>query len=151
MELTSANRLGVDKLLYPKKYAALHHLDMGVTKWLNIGLFEGIVFGRKDHFEFGYLNPVIFYRSAEQQNGSFDNSVAGLDAKANVAKKFQFYAQFLLDEFSLKEIRKGSGWWGNKWGLQVGVKYIDAFNIKNLDLQLEATVFAHSPIHTPIP
>jgi hypothetical protein len=137
MELTSANRLGVDKLL-PKKYAALHHLDMGVTKWLNIGLFEGIVFGRKDHFEFGYLNPVIFYRSAEQQNGSFDNSVAGIDAKANVAKKFQFYAQFLLDEFSLKEIRKGSGWWGNKWGLQTGVKYIDAFNIKNLDLQLES-------------
>lgn len=137
MELTSANRLGVDKLL-PKKYAALHHLDIGVTKWLNVGLFEGIVFGRKDHFEFGYLNPVIFYRSAEQQNGSFDNSVAGLDAKANVAKQFQFYAQFLLDEFSIKEIRKGSGWWGNKWGLQTGVKYIDAFHIKNLDLQLES-------------
>ena len=79
----------------------MHHLDVAVTKWLNIGLFEGVIFGRKDHFEFGYLNPVIFYRSIEQQNGSFDNAVAGLDAKANVAKKFQFYGQFLLDEFNL--------------------------------------------------
>jgi hypothetical protein len=137
MELTSANTFSAG-VLYPKKYAAMHHLDMAITKWLNIGLFEGIIFGRKDHFEFGYLNPVIFYRHAEQQNGSFDNSVVGLDAKANVAHSFQFYTQFLLDEFSLKEIRNGSGWWGNKWGLQVGAKYIDAFGVRNLDLQLEA-------------
>lgn len=136
MELQHAERLGAD-ILIPKKYAAMHHLDIGVTKWLNIGLFEGVIFGRKDHFEFGYLNPVIFYRSIEQQGGSFDNAVAGLDAKANVAKKFQFYTQFLLDEFSLTQVRKNNGWWGNKWGLQLGAKYIDALGINNLDLQLE--------------
>ncbi|MFN2438561.1 MAG: hypothetical protein ABR503_05135 [Chitinophagaceae bacterium] len=136
MELTSANTLGADNL-FPKKYAAMHHLDVAVTKWLNVGLFEGVVFGRKDHFEFGYLNPVIFYRSAEQQNGSFDNSVVGLDIKANLAKKFQLYGQFLLDEFNKVESRRGNGWWGNKFGIQAGAKYIDAFNIKNLDLQIE--------------
>ncbi len=136
MELTSGNRQGASTL-FPKKYAAIHHLDVAVTKWLNVGLFEGIVFGRKDHFEFGYLNPVIFYRSIEQQSGSFDNSVAGIDFKANLAKKFQFYGQFLLDEFNLVESRRGSGWWGNKFGIQAGAKYIDAFKIKNLDLQVE--------------
>ncbi|MDQ3551572.1 MAG: hypothetical protein M3413_08595, partial [Bacteroidota bacterium] len=136
MELQHAQRFGAD-ILIPKKYAAMHHLDLAVTKWLNIGLFEGVVFGRQDHFEFGYLNPVIFYRSIEQQSGSFDNALAGIDAKANVAKKFQFYSQFLLDEFSLTEIRKNNGWWANKWALQLGGKYIDAFNISNLDLQLE--------------
>ncbi len=136
MELTSGNRLGADNL-FPKKYAAMHHLDVSVTKWLNIGLFEGVVFGRKDYFEFGYLNPIIFYRSIEQQSGSFDNSVAGFDIKANVAKKFQIYGQFLLDEFSRVESRKGNGWWGNKFGIQAGAKYIDAFKIKNLDLQVE--------------
>ncbi|HEY1114440.1 MAG TPA: hypothetical protein VGE66_12800, partial [Chitinophagaceae bacterium] len=52
-------------------------------------------------------------------------------------KKFQFYTQFLLDEFSLTEVRKNNGWWANKWGLQLGAKYIDAFSIPNLDLQLE--------------
>lgn len=136
MELQNAERFGAD-ILIPKKYAALHHLDIGITKWLNVGLFEGVVFGRPDHFEFGYLNPVIFYRSIEQQNGSFDNALAGIDAKANVAKKFQFYTQFLLDEFNLGEVRKNNGWWANKWGLQLGARYIDAFNVPNLDLQLE--------------
>jgi hypothetical protein len=136
MELHTAEPRGPDRLL-PKKYAAFHHLDVNVTKWLNIGLFEGVMFGRSNRFEFGYLNPVIFYRSAEQQNGSFDNSVAGIDFKANALKRFQFYGQFLLDEFNLEQIKRNDGWWANKWGLQLGAKYIDAFTIKNLDLQLE--------------
>ena len=136
MELHSAEIPGGDKLL-PKKYAAIHHLDVAVSKWLNIGFFEGVVFGRKDRFDFGYLNPVIFYRSIEQQNGSFDNSIVGLDAKANLAKRFQVYTQISVDEFLLSEIKRNRGWWANKWGIQIGAKYIDAFNIKNLDLQIE--------------
>ena len=39
---------------------AIHHLSMNVTKWLNIGLFEGVIFGRKNRFDFEYLNPLIF-------------------------------------------------------------------------------------------
>lgn len=136
MELHSATIPGGDKLL-PKKYAALHHLDVSVNKWLNIGLFEGVIFGRKDRFDFGYLNPVIFYRSIEQQNGSFDNSILGLDAKANIDRKIQVYGQISLDEFLLSEIKKNRGWWANKWGIQIGAKYIDAFGISNLDLQIE--------------
>jgi hypothetical protein len=135
-ELNSAQRLNPDQL-FPKKYAAIHHLDMAITKWLNIGLFEAVIFGRPNHFEFGYLNPVIFYRSIEQQNGSFDNAVVGLDAKANVARRFQFYGQLMLDEFNFTELKKGSGYWGNKIGIQAGAKYIDAFGIRNLDLQVE--------------
>jgi hypothetical protein len=90
MELTATEPRGPDRLL-KKKYAAMHHLDVNIGKSLNIGLFEGIIFGRPDHFEFGYLNPIIFYRSIEQQNGSFDNALVGLDVKANVAHALQFY------------------------------------------------------------
>lgn len=136
MELQNAHKTGGDRLI-GKKYAAIHHLDINVTKWLNIGLFEGIIFGRTNRFDFAYLNPIIFYRSAEQQNGSFDNALAGLDFKANLAHKFQVYGQMLLDEFKLDEIKANNGWWANKFGFQLGAKYIDAFGVKNLDLQLE--------------
>ena len=139
MELHSATIPGGDQLI-PKKYAAIHHLDISITKWLNVGLFEGVIFGRKDRFDFGYLNPIIFYRSIEQQNGSFDNSLAGLDLKANLFKKIQLYGQLCLDEFVLSQITKNNGYWGNKWGVQLGGKYIDAFGIKNLDLQGEFNV-----------
>lgn len=134
MELVNAHRRGLDQLL-PKKYAAMHHLDLYLTPWLNVGFFETIVFGRKDHFEFGYLNPLIFYKSIEQQQGSADNTLVGLDAKANVARKFQLYGQFIIDEFRLSELNKK--WWANKFGYQLGGKYIDALGISNLDLQFE--------------
>lgn len=136
MELHNAYKRGGDKLL-AKKYAVMHHLDVDVTKWLNIGLFEGVVFGRQNKFDFSYLNPVIFYRSIEQQNGSQDNAVVGLDFKANLLKRFQVYGQFLLDEFKLSQVRAKNGWWANKFGIQLGAKYIDAFSIKNLDVQIE--------------
>ncbi len=136
MELHSAEIPGGDKLL-PKKYVAIHHIDVGVTKWLNVGLFEGVVFGRKDHFDFGYLNPIIFYRSIEQQNGSFDNSIVGADFKANFDRKLQFYGQLSLDELLVGEITKSRGYWANKYGIQLGAKYIDAFGVSNLDLQIE--------------
>jgi hypothetical protein len=148
MELHPAESVLTNRLL-PKKYAVMHHLDINITRAVNIGLFEGIIFGRKDRFEFGYLNPVIFYRSIELQNGSFDNSVAGLDFKANIHHHFQVYSQFLLDDINIAELKKGSGYWGNKWGIQAGAKYIDVFGIKNFDLQLETNrvrpfVYSHS-------
>jgi len=136
MELMPQFKKSGDNLL-PRKYAAMHHLSMNVTKWLNVGLFEGVVFGRENHFDFQYLNPIIFYRHIEGTVGSPDNAVAGLDFKANVAHRLQFYGQFLLDEFILKEVRNNPTSWVNKFGFQAGVKYVDAFGINNLDLQVE--------------
>jgi hypothetical protein len=137
MELTPQFDKGGPDLLLDKKYAAMHHLSVNVTKWLNIGIFESVIFGRRNKFDFLYLNPIIFLRAAEQQNGSPDNAFVGIDFKANVAKRFQFYGQLLFDEFYLKEIRAGDGWWANKYALQLGGKYINAFGAKNLDLQGE--------------
>jgi len=127
----------VGDTLLGRKYAAMHTLSMNVTKWANIGLFEGIIFGREDHFDFEYLNPIIFYRSVEGTVGSPDKAQVGADFKANAAHHLQFYGQFLLDEFVLSEIKADTGWWGNKFAYQLGVKYIDAFGIHNLDLQVE--------------
>ncbi len=138
MELTPTYDKTLGDVLLDKKYAAMHHLSMNVTKWLNVGLFEGIIFGRKNRYDFQYLNPIIFLRHIEGTLGSPDNALAGLDFKINAAHKLQFYGQFLLDEFNLGKIKEAKGWWANKWGLQTGVKYIDAFNIKNLDIQVES-------------
>ena len=123
--------------LLDKKYATMHHLGINVTRWLNIGLFESVIFGRPNRFDFSYLLPVIFLRSIEQQNGSPDNANIGIDFKVNVAKKVQVYGQLMLDELNIKELRKDKTWWANKTGIQLGAKYVDAFGINNLDLQVE--------------
>lgn len=140
VELTSQFKRGSTDTLFPKKYMAIHHISFNAPKWLTLGLFEGVVFGRLNQFEFSYLNPVMFLRPAEQQNGSADNAFVGLDFKANIARRFQVYGQLLFDEFKLSELKKRDGWWANKWALQLGAKYIDAFGVKNLDLQLETNL-----------
>ena len=127
-------------LLLDKKYAAIHHLSINATKWLNLGLFEAVIFGRKNDFDFLYLNPVIFLRTAEKQNNSPDNGFVGFDFKANVLKRAQLYGQILFDELIIKELKAGSGWWGNKFGVQLGGKYIDVLGIKNLDIQGEVNL-----------
>jgi hypothetical protein len=139
MELVSQHNPG--DYQYPKKYAVVHHLSVNAAKWLNVGLYENVVFSRADHFDFSYLNPVIFLVSAQQQNGSPDKTTVGLDFKANVGHVTQFYGQLVINEFILNQIVHYSrGYWANKQGLQLGMKYIDAFNVKNLDFQFETNI-----------
>ena len=127
---------------FPRKYAALHQLSFQPNDRLSIGLFESVIFnpflanGRRG-FELQYLNPLIFFQSIEEVSGSPDNSFLGLTWKYNFLKHFQSYGQFLLDDYNFSRRDEGSGYWGNKFGYQVGVKYIDAFTIPTLDLQFE--------------
>lgn len=137
MELGNSPFPATNKQL-PKKYASMHHLSVNATKWLTVGVFEGIIFGREKHYEFNYLQPMIFLRSMEQQNGSPDNANVGADIKANIGKRGQVYAQLMIDEFKKDElVGARRNWWGNKQAIQLGAKYIDAFGIANLDLQAE--------------
>lgn len=127
---------------YPDKFVALHHLSINIGKKLNVGVFESVVFNSTDStsFEWSYLNPVIFYRAIEQQFGSSDNVILGMDFKWNVFKGVSLYGQFVLDEFVLDNIKEGNGWWANKFGVQAGIKYFNAFGVSNLDLQAETNI-----------
>lgn len=140
MELVPQNKSNPGNVLLPKKYAAMHRLGINATRWLNIGLFEAVIFGRPNRFDFSYLNPVIFLRSIEQQNGSPDNALLGLDYKINMGHESQLYGQILLDEFVLSQLKAGNGWWGNKFGVQLGGKLLDIFDVKNLDIQGEVNL-----------
>ena len=134
---------------FPQKYFATHHLSINITKNFNLGLFESIIFNRGDSsavgnrsggFDLRYLNPLIFYRSIEQQAGSPDNAILGMDFKWNLWKKLSLYGQLVIDEFVLSEIRAWNGWRGNKQSGQLGFKYIDVAGVDNLDLQAEINI-----------
>lgn len=139
MELTPQYARGGDRYL-PRKYATMHHLSVNATKWLNVGLFEAVMFSRKDHFDFRYMNPIILYRSVEQTNGSPDNVLLGLNFKINTGLKAVVYGQVMLDEFSFSQIKANNGWWANKYGAQLGIKFADMFGVKNLLVQAEGNL-----------
>ncbi|HTB07184.1 MAG TPA: hypothetical protein VK806_09550 [Bacteroidia bacterium] len=127
---------------YPHKYMALHYLSYNVSKKLNLSFFECITFGNTDSvhnrgFDPSYLNPIIFYKAVENGMGAPDKDHIGFSLKWNLLNHFSLYGSVILDEFNLDEIKAGNGWWGNKQGGQIGVKWVDIFGIHNLDGQLE--------------
>ncbi len=128
--------------LFPRKYMAFHHLSMNIGKKLNVGIFESVIYGRPDDNgpDLAYLNPIIFYRAIEQNLGSPDNATVGIDWRYMAFNKISFYGQFILDELIVSNLRAGNGWWGNKFGFQGGVKYINVLGVDNLDLQVETNI-----------
>lgn len=132
-----SGRLNPGDNLLPKKYMANHYLAFKPNKNFEIGLFETVVFSRENQFELQYLNPVILYRTVEQFLDSPDNVLIGLNGKWNIKKRIQLYGQLILDEFKLNEFTSGNGWWGNKYGVQLGLKYLNLGNIDHLDAQVE--------------
>jgi len=125
---------------FKTKYIANHYLSWNVSKRLNIGLFESVMWTNNNDrgFDLNYLNPIIFYRAIEFETGQdAGNAILGASAKYKWNNKINLYGQFILDEFSLDAIKGGNKSWKNKYGYQLGVKYFDAFKIDNLMLQVE--------------
>jgi hypothetical protein len=122
------------------KYLASHYLSYNVTKRLNIGLFESVLWENDNDrgFDFNYINPVIFYRAIEFSTGSRGgNALIGLSAKYKFTDRVNAYAQLIIDEFSSSDVLGGDGSYKNKTGYQIGAKYYDAFGVKNLYFQGE--------------
>ncbi len=152
--------------LQSQKFTASHYLELQLFNKLRIGVFETVVWQADEGtffrgFDPNYLNPVIFYRPVEFSVGSSDNVLIGMNLSYEPNQNHQFYFQFMLDEFLLSEMRADvnqelnseedirSGWWGNKYGIQIGWKGNSFFGIENLSARLEYNLcrpytYAHS-------
>ena len=131
-----------DRNAWLDKYTATHFLSWNISPQVSVGLFETIIWAAEDSlsnrgFDLNYLNPVIFYRPIEFSLGSADNAIIGFNVKYIYSEKFSFYGQWVLDEFLLSNFLNGNGWWSNKFGLQLGMNYYDAFEVQDLILKGE--------------
>ncbi len=148
------------------KFSATHYLSWNITKKLNISLFESVIWKAEDSvrtrgFEWLYLNPVMFFRPAEFALGSPDNMLIGGNISWNFLPKTKFYAQILLDEFFISEIKNwikhqlhpadssiSYGAWVNKQAFQIGIKSVGLLGIGGLNALAEFNfarpyVFSH--------
>jgi hypothetical protein len=124
---------------FRQKYMAIHYLSWNVSKKINLGLFETVIWDNVNDrgFDINYLNPIIFYTATEFATGTrAGNALLGLSFKYKF-KKASLYSQLLIDEFRVSEMTSNDGWWANKFGFQLGLKYYDAFQVENLFLQAE--------------
>ncbi len=140
MSLRDVRPAVVNSGSYRTKYIANHYLSLNVTKRLNLGFFESVMWENDNDrgFDINYLNPVIFYRAIEFATGADGgNAIIGLTGKYKFSNKMYAYGQWLIDEFSSTDVFGGEGSWKNKLGFQAGLKYFNAFDVENLYLQAE--------------
>ena len=141
---------------YASKFMANHYLSWNVSNKLNLGFFESVVWTDTNNrgFDVNFINPIIFYRTVEFTSSSKSgNALLGITGKYKWNNNVNLYAQFLLDEFSVKDMAAGEQSWKNKFGYQLGAKYFNAFKVKDLLLQLEYNhvrpyVYEHSAVIT---
>jgi hypothetical protein len=137
MKLSDFNITGTglpDKLF--DKYAFMHYFSINLTKRINFDLFEAIISSPQTDYgnqgiNVAYLNPVIFYRPAEFNEGSSGNSLLGIGLNYRLFKSLFLYSQIIIDEFVLSKITAQTGWWGNKQGIQAGIKWFNPFSVAN--------------------
>ena len=137
---------------YATKFMANHYLSWNVSNRLNLGFFESVIWTNTNDrgFDMSFVNPIIFYRAVEFASSSrTGNALLGLTYKYKWNNQINLYGQFVLDEFSLGDIKERDNSWKNKYGYQLGMKYYNAFKVNNLLLQLEYNhvrpyVYSHS-------
>ena len=97
-----------------KKWSSSHLLSYNVNNWLNLSLFESVVWQDKDTLlnrgpDINYFNPFIFFRPVEYGIGSADNSLIGAGLKLTINQYFITYSNFILDEFLLSGLTNRTG------------------------------------------
>lgn len=141
---------------YATKFMANHYLSWNVSNRVNLGFFESVVWTNTNNrgFDANFVNPIIFYRAVEFGSSSRSgNALLGITGKYKWNNSINLYSQFLIDEFSVSDVGAGNQSWKNKFGFQFGAKYFNAFNVKDLLLQVELNrvrpyVYSHSAVIT---
>lgn len=128
----------------PKSYQAMHALSWNATPWLNLSIYEKVIWQENDSLshrglDMNYMNPIIFYRPVEYSLGSADNVIMGFSFNIKATNKHMVYGQMALDEFLMKEFTSRRGWWANKYAIQIGFKGFDLIK-KGLNFQSEVNL-----------
>jgi hypothetical protein len=151
MNLTPALKVPVKNAepLFQKKPAAFQYLSYNVSKWLNLGLFQGIIWQVADEqnrqqLNWMYANPLIFTHAGAFGLNSKNNVLLGADMKVKFTDRINVYAQVMADDLSSGKSL------GKAWGYQLGANWFNALGIKNFMLQGEFNQLTESSYLSPL-
>ncbi len=128
---------GTEALLQ-KKAASFQYLSLNFGKRLSLGLFQGLIWEPADgknqqHLDFRYFNPIIYTNIiAFGLNDSKHNLMIGSELNFKLSSSLSAYGQFVVDDLSPQGYSGSQG-----CGYQTGIKYFNAFGLKDLFLQAE--------------
>jgi hypothetical protein len=119
-----------------RKFANFNYLSIECTKWLQLGLFEGILWQRtgpdgNNEFDANFINPIIGIRGLQKNLDV--NTVYGLNYKITLPRYIALYGQWMIDRFPTQGLQHIN----NRMGMQAGIKYFDVGGVDNLHFRME--------------
>lgn len=136
--------LGTD---FKWKNIASHRLNLDITNKIRFGFFESLIIS-DDPFNFSFLNPISFLRSADYSaatdiNKNVNNALLGFDTEIRPLRNLSVQASLLIDDLNFSTLfnndKNGKPANDNRFGYQIGSYWTDMFSVPTLAISLEYT------------
>jgi len=90
------------------KYIAISRIGINPFENFSVGITQEIIYANRP-VELAYLNPFLFFESAQRSMNDLDNSFLGIDAKYNLAKGFCISSEIIFDDINFSKLYEGFG------------------------------------------
>lgn len=131
------------EVLLQKKPFSYQYISWTPHKRFSIAAFQGIVWQPSDarnklNVGLDFVNPLIYTSTAIYGFDSHPKIVLGADLNIKILRNLQLYAQYAFDgKKTLYDNKTG-------YGIQGGIKWFDAFTLKNLFIQGELNMYRNN-------
>ena len=140
--------LGLDIRTKPSKYVAISRLNYNPVSSLNFGISQSIIYSNRP-FELAYLNPFLFWESAQRSMNDLDNSFLTFDGRFLLTDGLEINSSIMFDDINFKRLFKGE-WAGSNNGTawQIGSFFTkpilpDNFILRIEYIQIRPYIFSH--------
>ena len=133
----------------PSKYIAVSRLGYRASSKLSFGISQMIIYANRP-FEAAYLNPFLFWESAQRSMNDLDNSFLTFDGRYLITSGFEISSSVIFDDINFSYLFHKKGWErsnnGTEW--QSGVMLTAPMLPDDFTLKLELTqarpyIFSH--------
>lgn len=119
------------------KYVAISRLGYQANPSLSFGLTQMIIYSDRP-FELAYLNPFLFWESAQRSMNDLDNSFLAFDGRYKPVNGLELSSSIIFDDINFSYLFKGE--WsrnnnGNEW--QAGLMLTDPILFNDMTFKLE--------------
>ncbi len=119
------------------KYLAISRLGINPIPDLELGISQMIIYANRP-FEAAYLNPFLFWESAQRSLGDLDNSFLSIDARYKILNGMEVSASMIWDDILFSVLFKGEfDRINNRSTWKTGLILTNPVMPQNLDLKIE--------------
>ena len=134
------------------KYIAVSRFGYHANEGLNFGISQIIIYSNRP-FEAAYLNPFLFWESAQRSMNDLDNSFLAFDGRYRAAPGCELSASIIFDDINFKKLFEHNGWERSNNGIewQAGTMLAWPLLPEELSIKMEYTqarpyIFSHPGI-----